>query len=176
MSLPRLFKLVRDFGVSPAPAKRTLLQWALFQLLIGNYDAHGKNFSFYMTPAGLLPAPWYDLVSVAQYPAFSNEFAMAFGDAFTLDEVSGMELAQFAVSCDIEPRYLAREALRLCKLARASARAVLEGTAYLPDEERFAQRIADFVLGQADWLTEVSRLAGDFPVDTLRPFEAELDS
>ncbi len=57
MSLPRLFKLVRMYATAPAPAKRELLQWALFQLLIGNYDAHGKNFSFYMEPSGIRPAP-----------------------------------------------------------------------------------------------------------------------
>lgn len=174
MSLPRLFKLARTAAISPALAKRELLQWALFQLLIGNYDAHGKNFSFHMLPAGLQPAPWYDLVSVAQYPAFANELAMAFGDAFALDDISGMELAQFAVACGIEPRYLAREAARLCKSAKKSAQAVLDHMAYLPEERRFVQQIADFVVRQADWLTNVAELASDFPVDALAPFDSEL--
>lgn len=175
MSLPRLFKLARTAAISPAPTKRTLLQWALFQLLIGNYDAHGKNFSFYMMPAGLQPAPWYDLVSVAQYPEFTHELAMAFGDAFTLDDISGMELAQFAVACDIEPRFLAREAARLCKLARQSAQAVLEGMAYNTDEKAFVQQIVNFVICQADWLTNVAELASDFPVDALMPFDPRLE-
>ena len=174
MSLPRLFKVVRDFGVRPAVSKRVLLQWVLFQLLIGNYDAHGKNFSFYVTPAGLLPAPWYDLVCVAQYPGFTDELAMAIGDAFTLKEVTGMELAQFAVSCDVEPRFLAREALRLCRSARALVQEVLERGPYLPEERVFAQRVAGFVLGQADWLEGVAVLARDFPVDALLPFDAEV--
>jgi hypothetical protein len=30
-----------------------LLRWALFQYLIGNADAHGKNMSFFCNPAGL---------------------------------------------------------------------------------------------------------------------------
>src|SRR5690606_7879158 len=158
MSLPRLFKLVRTGAISPAPAKRVLLQWVLFQLLIGNYDAHGKNFSFYMGPAGLQPAPWYDLVSVAQYPAFANELAMAIGDAFTLDDISGMELAQFAVSCDIDQRYLAREAARLCKLAKKSAQSVLDDMAYLPEEHMFVQQIVDLVISQADWLANIAQL------------------
>ncbi|NYT59652.1 HipA domain-containing protein [Alcaligenaceae bacterium] len=175
MSLPRLFKLARTAAISPAPTKRVLLQWALFQLLIGNYDAHGKNFSFYMMPAGLQPAPWYDLVSVAQYPTFTNELAMAFGDAFTLDDLSGMELAQFAVACDINPRFVAREATRLCKLARKSAQAVLDGAAYLPEEQLFVQRIVDFVIRQADWLNHVAELASDFPTDALTPFNSQAD-
>lgn len=175
MSLPRLFKLARTAAISPARTKRELVQWALFQLLIGNYDAHGKNFSFYMMPAGLQPAPWYDLVSVAQYPTFTNELAMAFGDAFTLDDLSGMELAQFAVACDIDPRFVAREAARLCKLAKKSAQAVLNGAAYLPDEQAFVQRIVDFVIHQADWLNHVAELASDFPTDTLTPFNPQAE-
>lgn len=174
MSLPRLFQLARAFAVSPASAKRSMLQWALFQLLIGNYDAHGKNFSFYMTPAGLQPAPWYDLVSVVQYPAFARELAMAFGDAFTLEEISGMELAQFAVSCDVEQRFLAREAARLCKLAKKSAQATLDANAYSNKERAFVQRIVDFVIRQADWLAHVAELASDFPADALEPFNLEL--
>ncbi|HWL29327.1 MAG TPA: HipA domain-containing protein [Burkholderiaceae bacterium] len=174
MSLPRLFKLARTAAISPAPTKRALLQWALFQLLIGNVDAHGKNFSFFVMPAGLYPAPWYDLVSVAQYPAFANEFAMAFGDAFTLDELSGMELAQFAVACDIDQRYLAREAARLCKLAGKVAPAVLDNMAYLPEERRFVAQIVKFVTRQADWLTRVAELASDFPSDALSSFDRDL--
>jgi serine/threonine-protein kinase HipA len=142
--------------------------------LIGNYDAHGKNFSFFVTPAGLQPAAWYDLVSVAQYPAFTNEFAMAYGDAFTLNDLSGMELAQFAVACDIDQHYLAREATRLCKLARKTAQAVLDDMAYPPEERQFVQQIVGFVDRQADWLTRVAELASDFPTDALRPFDPEL--
>jgi len=175
MSLPRLFKLARTGAISPAPAKRVLLQWVLFQLLIGNYDAHGKNFSFYMKPAGLQPAPWYDLVSVAQYPVFANELAMAIGDAFTLDDISGMELAQFAVACDLDQRFVAREAARLCKLAKKSAQAVLDDMAYLPEEQAFVQRIVDFVIRQADWLNSLAELARDFPTDTLAPFNPALE-
>jgi serine/threonine-protein kinase HipA len=174
MSLPRLFKLARTDAISPAAAKRMLLQWVLFQLLIGNFDAHGKNFSFFVMPAGLQPAPWYDLVSVAQYPTFANEFAMAYGDAFTLNDISGMELAQFAVACDIDQRFLAREATRLCKLASKSAQAVLDDMAYLPKEREFVQQIVGFVNHQADWLTRVAQLASDFPAAALRPFESEL--
>jgi serine/threonine-protein kinase HipA len=69
-------------------ARLTLLRWALFQYLIGNSDAHGKNFSFFVHRDGLDPAPWYDLVSVVQYDAIDHGLAMAFGDAFTLEEVT----------------------------------------------------------------------------------------
>ena len=52
----------------------------LFQYLIGNTDAHGKNMSFFCNPAGLALAPCYDLVSVVQYEGLGHELAMAYGD------------------------------------------------------------------------------------------------
>jgi serine/threonine-protein kinase HipA len=176
MSLPRLFKLARQHSVAPAASKRTLMQWALFQLLIGNFDAHGKNFSFFVSSAGLQPAPWYDLVSVAQYPRFTNELAMAVGDAFTLKDISGMELAQFAVSCNIQQSFLVRETIRLCQSAKKLARPVLDSMSYEKEETAFVQGIVDFVIRQADWLINIAQLAGDFPTDSLNPYDPDLDS
>lgn len=41
-----------------------LIRWMTFNLLVGNYDAHGKNISFFVDKKGLVLAPFYDLVSV----------------------------------------------------------------------------------------------------------------
>jgi hypothetical protein len=64
-------------------------------------DAHGKNFSFFVRREGLDPAPWYDLVSVLQYPGIDHELAMAWGDAFSLDDVGAFQLADFAQRCGV---------------------------------------------------------------------------
>ena len=36
----------------------------LFNLVTLNYDAHGKNISFFVLPKGLELAPFYDLVNI----------------------------------------------------------------------------------------------------------------
>ena len=41
-----------------------LTQWMLFNLATLNYDAHGKNISFFVTPKGLELTPFYDLVNI----------------------------------------------------------------------------------------------------------------
>lgn len=41
-----IFALVRKWSTEPLPDILLLLQWALFNFLIGNADAHGKNLSF----------------------------------------------------------------------------------------------------------------------------------
>lgn len=44
----------------------------LFNALIFNYDAHGKNISFFLGSRGLTLAPFYDLANIKMYPEFEH--------------------------------------------------------------------------------------------------------
>ncbi|MGM9482914.1 HipA domain-containing protein [Roseateles sp. NT4] len=143
-----------------AVARMTLLRWALFQFLIGNCDAHGKNFSFFVYREGLEPAPWYDLVSVVQYPGIDHELAMAWGDAFTLEEVTAFELATFARRCGIDRQLLRRDAKRMAKLATEHAPQLAQAADYIDDNERaFARQLSSFIVAQAARLTKLAEAA-----------------
>jgi len=156
VSFEMLFERVEQ-TVNKAVARMTLLRWALFQFLIGNCDAHGKNFSFFVRREGLDPAPWYDLVSVVQYPGIAHELAMAWGDAFSLKEVGAFQLADFAQRCGVDRNLLKREAARLAKLAVEQAPAQALADDYIDDGERaFAGQLRDFVVEQASRLTQLA--------------------
>jgi serine/threonine-protein kinase HipA len=155
MSLEKLFACA-DLSGNKASTRLAMLRWALFQFLIGNSDAHGKNFSFFVRPGGLLePSPWYDLVSVLQYDGFDTELAMAWGDVFEHEAVSPFALADFATRCDIDRKLLRREGQRLAKLAEPAAMAQALATEYEQDERAFAQGLASFVAKQAKRLTQL---------------------
>jgi serine/threonine-protein kinase HipA len=156
VSFERLFGCA-DITANKAAARLTILRWALFQFLIGNSDAHGKNFSFFVRPGGLLePTPWYDLVSVLQYDGFDTELAMAYGDVFSHAEVSPFALADFAARCGIDRKLMRREGQRLAKLAATAAAAQAEAEGYEDKAERaFVQGIAGFVAEQAQRLTQL---------------------
>ncbi|MBB3196001.1 HipA domain-containing protein [Roseateles terrae] len=158
VSFGMLFDRVEQ-TVNKAVARMTLVRWALFQFLIGNSDAHGKNFSFFVRREGLDPAPWYDLVSVVQYPGIDHELAMAWGDAFSLNEVGAFQVAEFAQRCGIDRKLLQREASRLEKLIVRHAPAQAQADDYVDDGERaFAGKLRDFVMGQA---TRLARLTSE---------------
>lgn len=59
---------------SPAVARTRLFVWLVFNVLVGNSDAHLKNLSFLISHEGVQLAPFYDLLSVASYdsPAFDK--------------------------------------------------------------------------------------------------------
>lgn len=156
VSFERLFGCA-DITANKAAARLAMLRWALFQFLIGNSDAHGKNFSFFVRPGGLLePTPWYDLVSVLQYDGFDTELAMAYGDVFNHAEVSPFALADFAARCGIDRKLMRREGQRLAKLAETAAAAQAEDADYEGEAERaFVQGIAGFVAAQAQRLTQL---------------------
>jgi serine/threonine-protein kinase HipA len=167
MSFERLFALA-DLAGNKAAAKLAMLRWALFQFLIGNSDAHGKNFSFYVRPGGYLePAPWYDLVSVVQYEHFDTELAMAFGDGFTFDEIKAFALADFAVRCGVDRKLMRREAQRLASAANKAAADLAQSNEYRENEREFVERLAASIGRQAQRLADLAREAAAIPAGFL---------
>lgn len=158
VSFEMLFARVQQ-TVNKAAARLHMLRWALFQFLIGNSDAHGKNYSFFVQNAGLEPAPWYDLVSVVQYPNVNHEMAMAYGDVFAHEEVKSFALADFAQRCGVDRGVLKREAARMAKLVQKHAMTLAQSEDYREDERAFVQQIARFVVAQASRLEREAALA-----------------
>lgn len=65
-SVDRL-KQIADGCAIPVLARVALYRWLLFNVMVGNDDAHLKNISFLMTPNGPQLAPFYDLLSTAAW-------------------------------------------------------------------------------------------------------------
>jgi serine/threonine-protein kinase HipA len=78
-SLQQCFNLVRENSIKPVADVKALLQWVVFNFLIGNADAHGKNISLLLTQKGPILAPFYDLMSTAIYPELAQRHAMRIG-------------------------------------------------------------------------------------------------
>jgi serine/threonine-protein kinase HipA len=74
--------LLQNYSGRPAADRLAFLQRVIFNYLIGNSDAHGKNFSFlYMSKEPIL-APAYDLLCTTVYPQLSNKMAMKIGGQY----------------------------------------------------------------------------------------------
>ena len=73
------FELIRHKSIQPVADLRHLLNWVVFNYLIGNADAHGKNISLLLTRQGPTLAPFYDLMSTVIYGNLTDKFAMKIG-------------------------------------------------------------------------------------------------
>lgn len=114
-SLPKLFALLDQASAKPAVDRLTLLRWAIFQVLIGNTDAHGKNISFFIDAGGLRLAPAYDLVCCLLYAedSIADTLAMAIGDNFKSMDLSAYDWALMAHECQLNPKWVSRELRQL---------------------------------------------------------------
>ncbi len=66
ISLEDVFLAVKQL-TQPAVDKHKILNWYIFNYLIGNSDAHAKNISFILSAKGMRMAPFYDLLCVHAY-------------------------------------------------------------------------------------------------------------
>ena len=79
-NLKKCFALVRAVSAVPGPDVLRLFDAVVFNFLVGNSDAHGKNFSFLYDGSSARLAPFYDLVCTRAYPHIAEEMAMKIGD------------------------------------------------------------------------------------------------
>ena len=96
-SLKQCVEIVRRYTSYPLADLQKLLQWTLFNLLVGNADAHGKNLSLLYDSTGAPNlAPFYDLVCTRNYTKISREIAMSFGGATDPDLVTTKHFDELA--------------------------------------------------------------------------------
>lgn len=155
-SLVKLFNFANQC-MNPAETKGKILDWVLFNLLINNYDAHGKNISFFVGKQGMSLTPFYDLINIKMYPQFDNELAMALGDDFDSDTIRAYQLVDFADSCQLSRPYLVRQ---LKKMASTLLSILANGNIFevaINDEEKhYLEKYQQMITKRCEYFLEQS--------------------
>ena len=80
---------VREYyGLTPVLDIRDFVDGLVFNVLIGNADAHGKNYSMLYDGSRRRLAPFYDLVCTVVWPELSKRLAMNVGKSKNINEVT----------------------------------------------------------------------------------------
>jgi serine/threonine-protein kinase HipA len=93
-----------NFGInSPATSSKAtcrakLLDAAIFNYLIGNNDAHGKNFSLVYPNKEIRLAPLYDAISAINYPELNTDMAMRIGREYSSEKVTPKDYLTWAMA------------------------------------------------------------------------------
>lgn len=157
VSLPKLFEACRHCRI-PAMAIKNLLNWTLFQLLIGNSDAHGKNISFFVGKAGIDVAPGYDLLNIDIYGnEFERDLAMAIGDEFVLEKILPYDMAEFCDECKLPQRQVATSLKNLCTSVLTNLDRLPLDDVLIEDERSFAQDLLARIRRNAERFLEISK-------------------
>lgn len=96
---------------SARPAQDLIAFWRalVFNWLIGNCDAHSKNFSLLYDVAVPTLAPLYDLLATTIYPELTSRLAMSLGGARQIDEVTAEAWGRLAVETHYSERFVVKE-------------------------------------------------------------------
>ena len=123
------FDLLRRGTTVPAVAVLALLDAAIFNLIVGNADAHGKNFSLLSQAADVSLAPFYDLLSTVAYPDLSPNLAMRMAKRATLEEIGPATWPAFADDIGLAAPFVRRRVRELSNAVVARVPSLLDNTA-----------------------------------------------
>ncbi len=79
--------LLQQCSVTPAADRLRFLQRLIFSYIVGNADAHGKNYGLLYKSNIPTLAPAYDILCTAVYPELSTKMAMKIGKRYEPNEV-----------------------------------------------------------------------------------------
>ncbi|MBQ7606441.1 MAG: HipA domain-containing protein [Desulfovibrionaceae bacterium] len=86
--------------------EKRLIDYILFNIIIGNNDAHAKNFSLLYDSNGTTSlAPLYDTICTEVYPELDNEMAMSIGRHFYRNELLLSDIKLLAEDIGISCEY-----------------------------------------------------------------------
>lgn len=122
--LAQCFELVRRVTRPSAPQLLRLFDYVIFNALIGNHDAHAKNFSLLCSGKTPVLAPFYDTLSTAAYPTLTPKMAMKIGSKYKFSEIQARHWDQFAESAGLAKAQAKRRILELAKSLPPTARKV----------------------------------------------------
>ena len=112
-SLAQSFELVRQVSSAPVLDLQVLLDAVIFNLVIGNHDAHGKNFSLLYEGNMTRLAPLYDLVSTVYYPEISKKMAMKLGGEYASDSILARHFDHFAEETNLSKQLVKKRVLEV---------------------------------------------------------------
>ena len=135
-SFKQCFTLLRNVSTAPVLDLANLLDAVIFNYLIGNNDAHGKNFSLLYPDKEIRLAPLYDATSTIYYPELNSDMAMRIGREYSADKVTPKDFEQLAGDAGLAKPLVRR---RVPELAAAAIEAL--------DKMSITDKVSDEVAG-----------------------------
>lgn len=145
-------RVLREQSINPLGSLAQLARVLLFNYLVGNCDAHLKNYSLsYEGGAAPVLTPAYDLVSTTYFERFSRDMAMALGRHRDIDEVDTEDFELLAADMGLGRAFVRRAASELV----AAVPDALAGAASSPEAFESTPYIADDLIDEMGTRLEV---------------------
>jgi serine/threonine-protein kinase HipA len=136
-SLKQCFDLIRAESARPVIDLQHMMDAVIFNWIVGNCDAHGKNFSF-LYPGQLHMAPLYDVICTIVYKDLSQKMAMKLGGQYQINHIVAENFDKLAEAAGFSKPETRR---RIHKLIDA----ILSSLQTLPIEHPVQQAVAQLI-------------------------------
>lgn len=138
------FALLRSVSSSIVYDVRDLLDAVFFNLLIGNNDAHAKNYSIlYGSDGSARFAPLYDIVCTVYYPEIENKLAMKIGGETNPDLIFPEQIEAFAREAALGVAQTKRRLVEFAEIVRDKAKET-------DQSDETAEKLADLIVSRCD--------------------------
>jgi serine/threonine-protein kinase HipA len=161
-TLPDCFALLRRASSVPAADAVHLLDQVTLSFLVGNHDAHAKNYSLLYRPELTELAPAYDILSTFPYRGalrLSRKLAMSIGSEYRPDYLRERHLAEMLAACGLGPAATRRRIDSLALAAPEHAQAARDVLAAGGWDAPVLGRIVELVTQRSRWLHDATRRA-----------------
>ena len=145
-------RLMREMSLSAADTLE-FLRRLIFTFLIGNGDAHGKNFSILYHGRKAALSPMYDVMSTTVYPEVAGRMAMKIDGEYAFKWMTRGKFLRQAEKLSLAPRTMDREIDRMCRRIAKQAPLVASKLSARFPSPCYA-RIVDGILSRVDQLCE----------------------
>lgn len=148
-NLKKCFALLREASSVPGLDILALFDAVVFNYLIGNSDAHGKNFSLLRSASGEIRlTPLYDLVCTQIYPGLSSELAMKIGKERRPERIQSRNWLKFFEEAEVGKALAVR---RLKDLVGRTLKTVEEEKS----DSSEVNKVVDLIIGNCRRLQEL---------------------
>lgn len=131
-------------GKMPGVDKLRLLKLVIYNYIIGNTDAHGKNFSVLYQRQGMILAPCYDLLCTMVYSLNGKDkMAMKLGGEYQHQMIQKKHWEKLALKIGFKPKFLFQQ---IKKVANDINIQLLT----IPRHSIFEEKIISFIQQQLD--------------------------
>lgn len=106
-SIKDIYNIIKAKSVTPIIDLNLFLQYVVFNYLVGNCDAHAKNYSFlYDTNGNAHLAPLYDVVSTKDFSSLSSKMSMKIGNHYELEKICDDDFVKMAEELNVNPKII----------------------------------------------------------------------
>lgn len=156
VSLKKCFDFIKENSSYPQNDVTALIKWVVYNLIIGNCDAHAKNLSMLIHENGYYQlAPFYDILSTAVYSKLSKELAMKIGNEYSLNNIQKSHWEKFAQDVQIPIVFIREISMELCSSIQKNIFELAQEIQDKWNNEEIIDKIKDRAVQQSNALLKI---------------------